>query len=65
MKLILTEVSLILGFKKTPFMLTLTIRTLQEIDLKTYSYENHHGLGIAKTLTFATGSLGNINRDPH
>lgn len=31
--------------KKTKtFMLTLTVRTQLEIDLKTYSYENHHVL---------------------
>lgn len=36
MKVILTEASLILGKKEQTFMLTLTIRTQLEIDLKTY-----------------------------
>lgn len=50
MKVILTEASLILGKKEQTFMLTLTIRTQLEIDLKTYSYENHHVLGITLKL---------------
>lgn len=50
MKVILTEASLILGKKEQTFMLALTIRTQLEIDLKTYSYENHHVLGITLKL---------------